>query len=212
MHHDKYEDRAAVLPTEPVPDSSMLVELLDKVNLKEMPLLNRCLNFFQMCQRTGKREMMEQFVELLEARARSTGPFDGPGGPDHVQVPHRCCARGNVAEWWQLENPSLPEMKRALTRYKAGKTQKKALKKTGTWMPGPPGPGRGARRRRWRQEKVVPLPPRGIPEWCELCLPCGANGHIAAACGKRREAVNCKSYGWQGHSSKVCLTSYKEKN
>ncbi len=34
-----------------------------------------------------------------------------------------------LVEWRRLETPSLLEMKRAMTRYKAGKAQKKALKK-----------------------------------------------------------------------------------
>ncbi len=36
---------------------------------------------------------------------------------------------GMLVEWRQLETPSLPEMKRAMMRYKAGKAQKKALNK-----------------------------------------------------------------------------------
>ncbi len=35
---------------------------------------------------------------------------------------------------------------------------------------------------------------------------------MAAACSKRREDVNCDSCGRQGHTSKVWLTSYEEKN
>ncbi len=71
MHHDRYEDRAALLPADPVTDGSSLVELLDKVYLEEVPLFNRRLEFYQMWQRTtGEGEMVEQFVELLEARAR----------------------------------------------------------------------------------------------------------------------------------------------
>ncbi len=71
MHHDRYKDRAAVLPADPVPDGSSIVELLDKVYLEEVPLFNRRLEFYQMWQRTtGEGEMVEQFVELLEARAR----------------------------------------------------------------------------------------------------------------------------------------------
>ncbi len=56
MHHDRYEDRVAVLPAEPVIDGSSLVELLDGVYLEEVPLFNRRLEFFQMCQRTGEGE------------------------------------------------------------------------------------------------------------------------------------------------------------
>ena len=41
MHHDRYEDRAAVIPVDPVPDGSSLVELLNEVYLEEMPLFNR---------------------------------------------------------------------------------------------------------------------------------------------------------------------------
>ncbi len=35
---------------------------------------------------------------------------------------------------------------------------------------------------------------------------------MAAACSKRREDVNCDSCRQKGHTSKVCLTSYEEKN
>ncbi len=56
MHHDWYRDHAAVLPAKPVPDGSSL--------------FNRRLEFFKMRQRTGEGEMVEQFVELLEAQAR----------------------------------------------------------------------------------------------------------------------------------------------
>ncbi len=35
---------------------------------------------------------------------------------------------------------------------------------------------------------------------------------MAAECGKRREDSNCDSCGWQGHTNKVCLTIYEEKN
>ena len=35
---------------------------------------------------------------------------------------------------------------------------------------------------------------------------------MAAECSKRREDVDCDSCGLQGHTSKMCLTSYEEKN
>ncbi len=31
----------------------------------------------------------------------------------------------------------------------------------------------------WLQEEAVPFPPHGPPEWRELCLRCGAKGHMA---------------------------------
>ena len=34
---------------------------------------------------------------------------------------------------------------------------------------------------------------------------------MVAECSKRRENVNCDSCGRQGHTSKVCLSSYEEK-
>ncbi len=54
MHHDRYKDRAAVLPADPVPDGSSIVELLDKAYLEEVPLFNRRLRFFQIRQRTDE--------------------------------------------------------------------------------------------------------------------------------------------------------------
>ncbi len=69
MHHDRYEDITAVLPADPVPDGSSLVELLNEVYLEDVLLFNWRLEFFQMRQRTGEGETVEQFVELLEARA-----------------------------------------------------------------------------------------------------------------------------------------------
>ncbi len=123
MHHDRYEDRAAVLPADPVPDGSSLVELLDEVYLEEVPLFNLRLEFFRMRQRTGEGETVEQFMELLEARAREAEV--------HLMtredlIMFRChtgvVEEGMLVEWRRLETPSLPKMKRAMTRYKAGKT------------------------------------------------------------------------------------------
>ncbi len=129
MHHDRYEETAAVLPADPVPDGSSL-ELLDEVYLEEVPLFNRRLEFFQMRQRTAERETVEQFKELLEAQAQKAEV--------HLMtredlIMFRChtgvVEEGMLVEWRWLELPSLPEMKRAITRYKVGKAQKKALKK-----------------------------------------------------------------------------------
>ena len=130
MHHDRNEDKAAVLPVDPVPDGSSLVELLDEVYLEEAPLCNWRLEFFQMRQRTGEGETVEQFVELLEARAREA-EVHLMSREDLIMFR---CHTGVVEEWmlveWRrLETPSLQEMKRAMTRYKAGKVQKNALKK-----------------------------------------------------------------------------------
>ena len=41
---------------------------------------------------------------------------------------------------------------------------------------------------------------------------CGNKGHMAADCGKRREDITCNSCGQQMHASRVCLTSYEERN
>ena len=70
MHHDRYVNTAAVLPADPVPDGNSLVELLEAIYLEEVPLFNQRLEFFQMCQLTGKGETVEQFMDLLESRAR----------------------------------------------------------------------------------------------------------------------------------------------
>ncbi len=73
---------------------------------------------------------MEQFVELLEARAHEA-EVHSMTREDLIMF--RChtgvMEEGMLMEWRRLENPTLPDMKRALTRYKAGKAQKKALKK-----------------------------------------------------------------------------------
>ncbi len=215
MHHDRYEDTAAVLPADPVPDGSSLVELLDEVYLEEVPLFNRRLEFFQMRQRTGEGETVEQFVELLEARAREA-EVHLMSREDLIMF--RChtgiVEEGMLVEWRRLETPSLPEMKRAMTRYKAGKAQKKALKKDrerdaraarARDKDSGGGGGGGKKKRSPSRRRAVP------PEWKELCLRCGNKGHMAADCSKRREDVNCDSCGRQGHTSKVCLTSYEEK-
>ncbi len=49
MHHDQNVNTAAVLPADPVPDGSSLVELLNAIYLEEVPLFNWWLEFFQMC-------------------------------------------------------------------------------------------------------------------------------------------------------------------
>ncbi len=130
MHHNRYENTAAVLPADPVPDGSSLVELSEDVYLEEVPLFNRQLEFFQVRQRTSEGKTVEQFVELLEARAREAEV--------HLMtredlIIFRChtgvVEEGMLVEWRRLETLSLPEMKRAMMRYKAGKAQKKALKK-----------------------------------------------------------------------------------
>ncbi len=41
---------------------------------------------------------------------------------------------------------------------------------------------------------------------------CGNKGHMTAECGKRREDITCNSCGQQMHASRVCLTSYEERN
>ncbi len=197
-----------------MPDRSLLLKLLDEVYLEEMPLFNRRLEFFQMRQRTGEGEMVEQFVELLEAREREA-EVHLMSREDLIMF--RChtgvVEEGMLTEWWRLENPSLPEMKRAMTKYKAGKAQKKALKKdrekdaARAPRAREKGPvGGGGKKKRSPSCCAVP------PEWRELCLQCEAKGHMAAACSKRREDVNCDSCGRQGHMSKVCLTSCEEKN
>ncbi len=127
MHHDRYEDRTAVLPAEPVRDGSSLVELSDE---EEVPLFNRQLEFFQMRQRTGEGETVEQFVDFVKLLGRE----------DLI-------------------------MFRCLT---------------------------------------------GVVE--ELCLRCGAKGHMAAEYSKHKEDVNCDSFGRQGYTRKVGLTSYEEKS
>ncbi len=128
MHHDRFRDNAAVLPAEPVPNGGSLTELLDEVYLEEVRLFNRRLEFFQMHQRTGEGETVEQFLELLEARTREAEV--------HLMtredlIMFRChtgvVEEGMLTEWRRLENPTLPDMKRELMRYKAGKAQKKAL-------------------------------------------------------------------------------------
>ncbi len=149
---------------------------------------------------------MEQFIELLEARAREAEV--------HLMtredlIMFRC--HTGVVEWRWLETPSLPGLKRAMTRYKAGKAQKKALKDR----------ERAARAARARdkdsggggKKKHSPSLCHAVPpEWRELCLRCGTKGTMAAECSKHREDVNCDSCGRQGRTSKVCLTSYEEKN
>ena len=102
-----------------------------------------------------------------------------------------------------------------MTRYKAGKAQKKAFKKDGEWDArasrarnkdsGCRG-GDGKKKRSPSRRRVVP------PEWCELCLRSGTKGNMAEKCSKRREDVNCDSCGRQGHTIKVYLTSYEERN
>ncbi len=170
---------------------------MDKVYLEEVPLSNWQLEFFQMRQRTGEWETEEQFMELLEARAQEAEV--------HLMtredlIMFRChtsvVEEGMLVEWRRLETPSLPEMKRAMTKYKAGKAQKKALKKDRE---------RDTRAARARdkdtgggsfgsKKKRSPSRRRAVPpEWLELCLRCGTKGHMAAECGKRREDVNCNS-------------------
>ncbi len=215
MHHNRYEDRAAVLLADPVPDGSSLVELLDEVYLEEVPLFNRRLKFFQMRQRTGEGETVEQFIKLLEVRARET---ELHLMTQEVLIMFRChtgvVEGGMLVEWRRLEMPSLPEMKWAMTRYTAGKAQKKALKKDrerDAWAArahnkdsgGGGSSGKKKRSLSWR--RAVP------PEWRKLCLCCGTKGHMAAECSERREDVNCESCGPHGHTSKKCLTSYEEK-
>ncbi len=216
MHHNRYKDRAAVLLADPVPDGSSLVELLDEVYLEEVPLFNRRLKFFQMRQRTGEGETVEQFIELLEVRAREA---ELHLMTQEVLIMFRChtgvVEGGMLVEWRRLEMPSLLEMKWAMTRYTAGKAQKKALKKDrerdaratrahNKDSGGGGGSGKKKRSLSWR--RAVP------PEWRKLCLCSGTKGHMAAECSKRREDVNCDSCGPHGHTSKGCLTSYEEKN
>ncbi len=166
MHHDRYRDNAAVLPAEPVSDKGSLPELLDEVYLEEVPLFNRRLEFFQMRQRTGKGETVEQFVELLEARARKAEVHlmtreDLIMFHCHTGV----VEEGMLTEWRRLENPTLPDMKRALTRYKAGKAQKKALKKdrdkdrdsrAARARDKEPGGGGGGKKKRSPSRRTVP--------------------------------------------------------
>ncbi len=38
--------------------------------MEEVPFFDRRLKFFRMWQRTGERETVEQFMELLEAQAQ----------------------------------------------------------------------------------------------------------------------------------------------
>ena len=130
VHHYCYIDNAAVLPAEPVPNGGSLTELLDEVYLEEVPLFNRHLELFQMRQRTGKRETVEQFVEVIGSRACEAEV--------HLMtredlIMFRChtgfVEEGMVTEWQRLENPTLPVMKWAIMRYKGGKAKKKALKK-----------------------------------------------------------------------------------
>ena len=96
---------------------------------------------------------------------------------------------GMLVEWRQLEKPSLPEMKWAMTRYKAGKAQKKALKKDrerDTRAARAPdkdsggGGGGGKKKRSPSSRHII------SPEWCELCFCCRAKGHMAVECSKRR--------------------------
>ncbi len=96
-----------------------------------------------------------------------------------------------------------------MTRYKAGKAQKKALKKDrerAQDKDSSGGGGGGKKKCSPSRRSAVP------PEWRELCLRCGAKGHMASACSKRREDINCDYCGRQGHMSKVCLTSYEERH
>ncbi len=102
-----------------------------------------------------------------------------------------------------------------MTRYKAGKAQKKAFKKDkeqdalAAWARNKDsggGGGGGKKKRSPSRRRAVP------PEWRKLCLRSGTKGHMAAKCSKGREDVNCNSCGWQWHTSKVCLTSYEEGN
>ena len=106
MRQDRYRDRAALLPAEPVPDGSSLVELLDEVHLEEVPLFNQRLEFFQMCQLTGEGETVEQFLELLEARTREAKV----ALMDHEDLIIFRCHTGVVEEgmlrkWRRLEIP-----------------------------------------------------------------------------------------------------------
>ena len=69
MRHDLFTEALDVLPADP-PTRDSLVELLDDVFLREVPLFNRRLEFWQMKQSPSTGESVDQFVELLEARAR----------------------------------------------------------------------------------------------------------------------------------------------
>ncbi len=164
-----------VQPAELVPDGSSLAELLDEVYLEEVPLFNRRLEFFQMPKTTGKGKTVEQFVELLEARAREA-EVHLMTREDLIML--RChtgvVEEGMLTEWRRLENPTLNDMKRALTRYKAGKAQKKALKKdrdryrdsrAARVRDKEPSGGGGDKRKRSPSRRAVP------PEWRELAVP-----------------------------------------
>ncbi len=100
---------------------------------------------------------MEQFIGLLEARAREADVHlmtreDLIRFLCHTGV----VEEGMPVEWWRLETPSLPEMKRV----QGGKGPEEGPQEgQGAGRSGHSGPRQGLRLwRRWRQEETFSFP------------------------------------------------------